>query len=414
MKRWQVVLLVLMAVLALSGVGLARYLMPYKLEDEIKLARAQGVATTVAECLPRVPPSQDAWPDYELANKLDDDFWTPDLEHARTALTSKTGPTPAELAKLRRVFERHSTYISTVHSAASKPACSFGSAKDEAVAATFPRFEDLRVAAKTLRDEAELLAWEDKPMEAVKTLDLLRNVAEHAHSHPTILGALVGCAIDSMLDRSRRHLLRKYGANSEMDRIVRDSLSNDLEPADIRKALSGEAASLLASATIGGLENNKVPIYRRVYYKGVFAAALHWTTEEIIAGRAPADQQRRKIQTVTAAFDLTIGRNRMLREAGGWFPRAEDAMDRLDEEVSKRRTTYAAACVLEYKARTGTYPATLSQAEKTVPLDPFSGAPLDYRRTAKGFEVVSAEASRRWAARVSKEHRNDLVFAYPK
>jgi hypothetical protein len=88
-------------------------------------------------------------------------------------------------------------------------------------------------------------------------------------------------------------------------------------------------------------------------------------------------------------------------------------LDCLDDEVAKEGTLYAAACVLEYKAREGKYPGTLSQAVSPVPVDPFSKVPLDYKRTAKGFEVVSTEASRRWRAENRTAHGNERVFAYP-
>lgn len=412
MKRWHIAVGLMLIVLALAGVGLVRYLMPYKLEDEIRSAREHGVATTFSECFPPVPPDQDAWPSYVRAGKLRDGFWTADLEYPREALTSKSGPTHADLAKLRAAFNRDNGYIAATYAAVAKPGCSFGLPNRGAVVLTHPSFGGFRDAAKTLRDEAALFMWEGKPVEAAKTLRLGMNVARHASCHPTLIGALVAGAIDHMMEAGYRRLLLKYGTNAEVDRTIRDSLSTDLIAADIRPALSGEVAALCAFVEESGLTSEPKPIYRRIYYKRFFATDIHFEVKEIIASRAPLNVRRREIQAAVDGLASVRSQNRFLKDAD--MPPALRVMDSLDQDAARRRTIYAAACVLEYKARTGNYPIELSQAVSPVPLDPFSGAPLAYKRTANGFEVVSMEASRRWTVAHPSGHWNEMVFAYQK
>ena len=68
MKRWQIV--VLIVVLGIAGAGLAvfRFFMPYDLETELAAARAQGIPTSYKEMRRApVPPAQDAAGDYTRA-----------------------------------------------------------------------------------------------------------------------------------------------------------------------------------------------------------------------------------------------------------------------------------------------------------------------------------------------------------
>ena len=412
MKRWQIVALVIVVVLGLSGMGVARFLMPYELEDEIKLARAQGVPTTVAECYPVIPPDQDAVPDYERAEGLVKGFWTPDLDKARESLSAPGGPSHAQVVKLKAAFDKDNGYLAAIHAAAAKRGCAFHAVKGENGVMLFPKMINYSDALKTLCDEANLQMWEGKPVDAAMTLRLGLNVANHPHALNAFIGAMDGDGMNSIVDDRYRKLLLKDGANAEVDRVVRDSLRSSLAACDISHTLSGEVA-LEDWAFRSGYWSPRQPFYKSVYYKAQVAAAIHWRRKEIIASRVPPERQRAAIQGVMDEFGRESRGNPVIKAGGEFLPFTLRTMDILDNEAARRRTVYAAACVLEYKVRTGTYPASLSQAVQPVPINPFSHAPLVYKRTSTGFALISAEASRRWAIKSSPRSRNDTEFAYP-
>jgi hypothetical protein len=413
MRRWHFVVLIIVVVIGLSGVGVARLIMPYQVDEEIRIARAQGIPTSYAECVQPVPASQDAAPYYDRAHKLSKGFWTEDLLKARQTLTSPGGPTRAQIAQLRSAFDHDNGYVAAIHAAAKKQVCSSRAARPEEGLNQFPRMGDFRDAARTLQCETHLQMWENKPVEAARTLRLALNSAKHAEALPTLIVAEVGISIDAIVDSGYKKLLEKHGANIEVDRMVRESLSGNLEPGDISRFLSGEVASACISANSTTGYRPEFPFVRRVYHKVLTPAYIHWMTRQAVASRVPVGQQRQAIQGVIDEFDRVSHGNPILRELGWVMPMSQDVMDHFDTQAARRRTIYAAACVLEYRARTGRYPVSLSQAIQSVPIDPFSRAPLSYKRTVKGFELVSAAASRRWAAQVPARRRRDMVFAYP-
>lgn len=78
-------------------------------------------------------------------------------------------------------------------------------------------------------------------------------------------------------------------------------------------------------------------------------------------------------------------------------------------------STRAAAALLAYKSRNGSFPATLAEALSPVPTDPFTDNPLHYRREEKGFVVYSVGEDGKFAGgepgRVNG--RYDVAFRYP-
>ena len=147
--------------------------------------------------------------------------------------------------------------------------------------------------------------------------------------------------------------------------------------------------------------------------KSQVAAQVHWQVRVIRAAEAPEPLRRAALQRV--ADELTNSRPRSpafelaLQSVDMWPKMEENCLKR----AAQRRTLYAGACVLEFRARTGRYPVRLEDAVKPVPLDPFDQKPLSYERTVKGIEVVARTASANWAAMPSVSRKRTMVFAYP-
>lgn len=409
MKRWKTVVLVIIVALGLSGVGVSRYLVPYQLEDEIKAAKAQGVATSFAELVRPVPRDQDAGPDYDGVNGNFSRFDEALGHYTPQTLTTTTGPSRIDMKRLLAELRKATDLRAAVHAAAAKSGCSFPTDTDNRTFVPFTHLAEMHDAARFLRIDALTQMWDGRPVEAAKTLGLGVNVAKHAYNQPTMFGALRGFLIDAEIDDGFKLLLLKHGENAEVDRVIRDSLRDDLARCDIAHALAASVAEDCWIIRSGTWYSRVPPILKGVYSKTQAATAIHWNTKLIVASRLPSDRKREAIQRVIHQAQVASQHNPVVRAGVERLPLILQEIDRLDGQTARRRTIYAAACVLEYRARKGVYPAKLADAVQPVPTDPFSGAPLSYKRTAKGFELVFAEAARRAG---TKTHAR-MLFAYP-
>lgn len=418
MKRARAVALIKLAVLALIGACVLNLVMPYRMWQEIRAARAQGVATSIEECYPHVPPEQDAAPAYERARELGAGFWTEDMVRTAESIFDAGHPNEAEVAMLRTAFAKHHGYMAAVRAAASRPACGFHGASGSTGCLPIPSLLTIREASKALCCEAVLQLNDGKPVEAAKTLHLALSAARHARSWPTLIGASVGARMETNIDAGYRRMLVVAGANPEVGRVVRDSLSSDLNAADINHALSGEVAAAIATAGLPIPDAHDDTLFNRTYMAIQTPALLHVYREETVQTRVRAGQRRAAIESVITEYRRAFRSHPVLRELGLREPLY--TMDALDIAAARRRATYAAACILDYKARIGRFPSTLADAVQPVPTDPFSGRPLDYKTTPRGFTLVSAEASRRMSA--GSHGRRDvgarppdrtLAFTYP-
>jgi hypothetical protein len=97
------------------------------------------------------------------------------------------------------------------------------------------------------------------------------------------------------------------------------------------------------------------------------------------------------------------------------FPVLTDCAAKPAQIQATFEITRAAAAVLAWKDRHGTFPPTLETALSPVPTDPFDGKPLRYRREGAGFVVYSIgkEGKFTGGAPDQKPGGWDILFRYP-
>lgn len=445
MKRWQVMFLIIGAVLFCAGLGVIRYYIPYDLNSELAAARAQGIPTSFSEMKrPPVPPSQDAAADYERA-------WAIQRKHDFTEHESdlidklgfRRGVTPAEAAELRRAFRSHADYVSAINTGASKPHWTHISKAElmrdyesnaaliaELRALTKPPWADRkpdgpiaesgllqrrsREAAKIVRAEGGLLLREGHPVESARITCLIYNIGQQINEHPSLMGLIYATAIDGYADAGLKDALVSNPPNAELARVVRDAAGRTLDLPDLHRALMGEVAFETEwRPSFQSKEWLHTPLKDRVMYSAGYAADTHWMVRLVHTAETPEPNRRAALQAV--ADELKKGRplRPAVKDAAAFVYQGADAEDRCLYISARQSVLYAGACVLEYRARTGRYPAKLEDAVKPVPVDPFDLKPLTYRSTAKGFEVMSGAGHARWTAE-SDPRAKDMVFTYPK
>lgn len=419
MKRWHIAVgLIVLGVFG-AGVSVIRFFMPYSLESELASARAQGIPTSLKEMhLPPIPPEQDAAPYYEKAWAIQkkNDFSEHEYE-LLDKLKARMPVNPAEVAQVRRAFKAHAHYLAAINAATSRPHWS-PIASGGRIQDSIHLFARSREAAKTLRYESTVLMLERRPMEAARTMSLGYNVGRHLYEQPTVIALLVGFAIDAITEMGLEETLLGTPPNRNVARLVRNAAGRDLEIPDLHKAMLGEVASSIESLASADREaphaSEEASTKDRVLNRSKMAAEIHWQIRAIRAAEAPEPLRRAALQQV--ADELARSRPRspafeLALQSVDMWPKMEDTCLR---RAAQRRTLYAAACVLEFRARTGRYPDRLDEAVNPVPLDPYDMKPLAYKRTATGFQVKPNAASAKWAAMTDPKRRNVMVFAYPR
>ncbi|MCX6380112.1 MAG: hypothetical protein NT023_11660, partial [Armatimonadetes bacterium] len=72
------------------------------------------------------------------------------------------------------------------------------------------------------------------------------------------------------------------------------------------------------------------------------------------------------------------------------------------------------ARVLAWKVKRGAFPNSLKEVVSSIPLDPFDGKPLHYRKEGAGFVVYSVGENRKYDGRVLEKGRGrESIFRYP-
>lgn len=135
----------------------------------------------------------------------------------------------------------------------------------------------------------------------------------------------------------------------------------------------------------------------------------------IAAADLPYPQALPVFQTVWAEADQDRDRMHLLNSLffGDYTPS-------LDKRASLQATvaiTRAAAAVLAWKDKHGSFPAQLETALSPVPSDPFDGKPIRYRLEGKGFVLYSVGASGTFAGSLpdaaDKPPAKELLFRFP-
>ncbi len=80
----------------------------------------------------------------------------------------------------------------------------------------------------------------------------------------------------------------------------------------------------------------------------------------------------------------------------------------------QRAVLLTGAHVLAWKVKHGAFPASLKEVVSSVPLDPFDGKPLRYRKEGAGYVVYSVGETGKYDGRVFEKGRGrESVFRYP-
>jgi len=454
------VVAVLVALLVL-GHTVATIVTGRMLAREIQRLKAAGEPLTLAEAAPKpVPDDENAAPLYAEAYRkmrlsredsmtLSDFgtfvFWTtgaggtsrslPPYSPPPGGTPQATWPTPAEI---RRILARNSETIALIEAAARLPHCvipvNWNAPGATYVNEIFPPIGRMKTFARLLIAKGNLLLVEHKPDQALEVCRTMFRMSEHLAWQPTLITHLTRIALQAIAASEARIVLQS-SPSFDACRTAFEVISHVDDRPGLVQAIKGGRALV-----IGGFRHpeywkagNFIPrmppgipglvrIVLRHVAIGSYLARPVLNADEVDAVRMLAgaieDATRPYGAGAKRAFARLgglvarptplsgIGRGRGGYAASPWHAVTADllpAFDGVALATSRGNAciglTQVALAVEAYRAKTGAYPETLSQASRLLGWklsdDPFSGRVFIYRREGKGFVAYSVGPNQR-------------------
>jgi hypothetical protein len=347
-----------------------------------------------------------------------------DDEKRITGVNQPGLPTAAEIEEARQALARRGDLLHLAHEAAARPACVFtrdwGNPDPTVIA--FPELATVRKAARLLTAESIVLAHDGKPLDAVREEALGFRVARHGASDRTLIGYLVGVAIDAIALGGMDKILCISKGDPQVARAVRNAVETGWHPRPVSTALRSEVAfqrgcvamlrregagrlnSLLGEPEKGGVSKidsvattmvwNMVPGKWEEFLDANALYVLRQTTKMIAVADQPYPQAHPALKEISDEVNqengLTPNEKYTHILAEIMFPESASVVQLRARIEAKAAAVRAGAAVLTYRAaHGGALPGSLAAALSPVPTDPFDEKPLRYRREGTGFVVYS-------------------------
>jgi len=181
-----------------------------KFQEQLRLARADGIPTTAAEfaaTIPLVKPEDNAAPYYvKLVNLGQNDQPNAALFYSAD---------PAALSKIQKLIDGAKEKFDLIDQAVSRPHCRFDRDWSLGYAVLFKEFAPMKSAAKYLLLRGNLAAAKGDPSAAIADFKKALVIARHLNEEPTEIAFLVGVAIDEIALRFLTFWAMKYRDQAE-------------------------------------------------------------------------------------------------------------------------------------------------------------------------------------------------------
>jgi hypothetical protein len=330
----------------------------------------------------------------------------------------------------RAVLLAHPEIARLVHLAASRPKCVFvrnWNQKDPS-ALLFPEFATIRFAARWLTAESILMAYDGKPTQAVQNEELGFNLANHGGSDNTLISYLVDLAIHAITLGGMERILSIGGRDPKVCEAVIESIETHNSHSSLSCAFKNEAAFRMAMLrmlkdggpqSLSSFTGSKInlPLTHDMWVSAVDdngTYMLPYMRKLISTADLPFVQAIPTMQAIDRngppkGIKYVIADIFMVKDAG------TGAVDRSAEAQASASVVMIGAQVLQWKTLHGKYPDRLDEIMTDIPLDPFTGKPIQYHPEPKGFVVYSVGRDRDFdgGSPTVKPKKWSPTFRYP-
>lgn len=381
---------------------LATFIAHRAVDAEIEAITSEGSAVTLAELAPSLSPGiLNAAPIYkEALESLADvdageyEHLNADLDYARASLPSYQ----AAFDQMRRASEIRTCVFPTDW-------------RQPVYELVFPHYAQLRQAVRLLVLDSGVLAADGKADRALVDLAAAYRTSAHIMSDPILISPLVGYAVIGTAHDGLEEALSVADPSPAACRAAYDALALIDVETPFHRGLQGERAA--AIAVFEDVRSHRVPL------SNLTGGGADWLRIQQLVG-ALYPTLGAPLLTMDEATSLRLFA-RMIEAHKLPWPDSQNALDGIHDDADSlpayrslvtrmvlpvfgradltRRNAAAtlavdraALAVAAFKTQVGHYPDALAQVESlgwNLPEDPFTGGPLVYRRTGRGFALWS-------------------------
>ena len=402
-----------------------------QLHNKIAELKRQGKPTTIAEIIPPpVPDEENAAILYNRAFEL----VTSENEDAAINKTKKiihelkslsdisewTNEQKREISKLINSYELQKIY-SLLEEGSQKPKCRFDLEYEKGGAnITMPHLNSMRDAVRFLCLRALVEVEEGNLEEAFNVLLVGLKISNHLKDEPTLVSQLVRVACDNIIIECIESIAGSKGIPIEKVKLIINELSYHTYIEPFIKAMDGERVHFGIWTFERVLRGEfsvwrscgcwDVPLDVAIYESSLNKPALKrdfiWyltlfsnmqEKHNLLYYEIAASIQEEKIEKQIPRYCFFT---KILLPA---YNRARETMAKHKANIEVCKT----GLVLKiYKTENGAYPETLSSLSE-VPVDPFSGKELIYKKSGDGFILYSLGPDMKDDGGVSREEVED-------
>jgi len=295
----------------------------------------------------------------------------------------------------------------------------------------------LRSAARWLNAKTGLLLAERRNKEAIANQSKALHLARVAQQAPSLVEVLIANALNAIALRGMEKILLAAGDQPEIAQAVKEAIQRERSGVSFQNMFRCELAMHLG--ILEGMRKDAVSLSStQTFLTPDFRAQIkkfHYPDD-------PKQIAERYINANETTLILKFLEIRSVMSAPYYqkppkgFP-SQKEMERLTEEpdtafayiaipvyISTRavlarqeatkKSIQMGAQTLAWKVKRGAFPNSLKEVISSIPLDPFDGKPLRYRKEGAGFVIYSVGETGKYDGRVFEKGRwRESVFRYP-
>jgi tetratricopeptide (TPR) repeat protein len=421
--------------------------------------KEQGEPFTFVELIPPVPPQQDGTPFYQQAvaqleiaqKRVPQPVWDSVYE-----FISRQPQKPFKLSDVQKVLREVEPALKTLRQALNYPhmrMVDWSAAEENPAAILFPHFSRFREFVRLLCAEGLWRKRQGDMDGAVESIMTALKLARRMGDEPTLIGFLVQGAIFAITINGLQRILEDADVSPQAYRALMAELKAWDIDRDFVRALQGERVFSIVvcrwaqKASLRELQElmneitgtNQINLALWLSNKRTFIARnelvmlrYHKAVIPLVRKGAPYDwaslerlkeQWQKEVKVGRPARLLSLEAveltwdGKALAKVLFFFPSYSYAMHRAADFHALQRLGQVAVALRLYRHEHGRYPETLEELVPkylpSLPVDPFDGKPLRYKRLAKGFKVWSVGWDMKddggvW--RTPKHEKGDIVW----
>lgn len=401
---------ILMPVLAMVvGCRVASHLARKDLERVHAETAARGDTIDFSTFTGRVPYDENAWPDLEAAFDL---LKAGHYEVAEGLAPDEENDPFGHIGQIRAGVEAAADFFETLERGLEYPRCEFPRNWEDGPAVSMPELSDIRASARALAVRATLRALDGRTEQAARDIERIIRLGDYLSEEPVLISLLVRAACHFVAQDASERLL-SYSSPAEetlcylqrlfekvdfQENLVyafrgeRDILGQTIFKW-IREGRTGIPGNpqMERSASIVKIIAPWIIDRNEVYY-------LETMNRYIDAASLPWPESRRQSRTLSKEIEQEMNSGGVQRITHFitqlTVPVLGSALDRVKQGEINSHLTALGMAAERHRQAEGEYPDALDALRdkglvKAIPLDPFSGKQLIYRKEPEGFIIYS-------------------------